>query len=172
MTSYHTRRFAARAGLSLPNGLELREAPLWGRAASRTSSQCCSGSIPWDPELARGNCPAARVSAQSFSRIPAGKASPTFRTPAGSASARGCGKTPNSPIAFPLGTRIARLQSTLAPLPCQSAQALGDGSPPARLFTQSGEPLGGRRAFLLVRVPPTLRCDAWSWPFCRHANLR
>jgi hypothetical protein len=60
-------------------------------------------------------------------------------TPAGSAPARACAKTPKSPIAFPLEARIARLQSTLAPLPCQSAQALRDRSPPARLFTQSGE---------------------------------
>jgi hypothetical protein len=67
-------------------------------------------------------------------------------TQAGSAAARGCVKTPNSPIAFPLEARIARLQSTLAPLPCQSAQALRDRSPPARLFTQSGELLGGASA--------------------------
>ena len=58
------------------------------------------------------------------------------------AAARGCVKTPNSPIAFPLEARIARLQCTLAPLPSQSAQALSDRSPPARLFTQSGELLG------------------------------
>ena len=69
---------------------------------------------------------------------------PTFRTPAGSAAARGSAKTPKSRIAFPLEARIARLQSTLAPLPCQSAQALRDRSPPARLFTQCGELLGAR----------------------------
>jgi len=64
---------------------------------------------------------------------------PTFRTPAGSAPARGCVKTPKSRISFPLEARIARPQCTLAPLPGQSAQALRDRSPPARLFTQSGE---------------------------------
>ena len=64
--------------------------------------------------------------------------------PALSASApvRGCVKTPESRIAFPLEARIARLQCTLAPLPSQSAQASRDRSPPARLFTQSGEVLG------------------------------
>jgi hypothetical protein len=89
------------------------------------------------------SCPAARATAYPFSRTSAGRGSPTFRTPAGSAAARGCVKTPISRIAFPLEARIARLQSTLAPLPCQSAQALRDRSPPARLFTQSGELLCG-----------------------------
>ena len=70
---------------------------------------------------------------------------PTFRTPAGSAAARACAKTPKSRIAFPLEARIARLQSTLAPLPCQSAQAPRDRSPPARLLTQSGRLLGSAR---------------------------
>jgi len=63
-------------------------------------------------------------------------------------------KTPNSPIAFPLEARIAHLQSTLAPLPCQSAQAQRDRSPPARLFTQSGEllasPIGMAASSILL----------------------
>ena len=58
---------------------------------------------------------------------------PTFRTPAGSAAARACAETPKSRIAFPLTARVARLQSTLAPLPGQSVQALRDRSPPARV---------------------------------------
>jgi len=63
-----------------PNGLELRVASPEGiRAAS-----------PWDPELARGSCPAAQATAHSFSRILAGKAPLTFRTPAGSAAASCC----------------------------------------------------------------------------------
>ena len=53
-----------------PNGLELAQP---------------RGVSPWDPELARGSCPAARATLHPFSHIPAGKASPTFRTPAGSA---------------------------------------------------------------------------------------
>ena len=69
-----------------------------------------------------------------------------------SAPARGCVKTPKSPIAFPLQARIARLQCTLAPLPGQSAQALRDRSPPARLFTQSGEVLGGGCSHFATRV--------------------
>ena len=59
-------------------------------------------------------------------------------------------ETPKSRIAFPLQARIARLQSTLAPLPCQSAQAPRDRSPPARLFTQSGELLGAPIPSLLL----------------------
>ena len=58
------------------------------------------------------------------------------------AAKRGCLKAPKSRIAFPPEARIARLQSTLGPLPCQSAQALRDRPPPARVFTQSGELLG------------------------------
>ena len=69
------------------------------------------------------------------------------------AAARGCVKTPESRIAFPLEARIARLQSTLAPLPCQSAQALRDWSPPARLFTQSGEVLGIANPTSTTHVP-------------------
>ena len=72
----------------------------------------------------------------------AGQAPTRFRPPAESASARGCAKSPESRFAFPLEARIARLQSTLVPLLYQSAQALRDRSPPARLFTQSGELFG------------------------------
>jgi hypothetical protein len=60
-----------------------------------------------------------------------------------SSSERLC-EAQKSRIAFPLEARIARLQCTLAPLPGQSAQALRDRSPPARLFTQSGELFGSR----------------------------
>ena len=69
-----------------------------------------------------------------------------FRPPAESASARARAKSPESRIAFPLEASIARQQFAQAPHPCQFAQALRDRSPPARLFTQSGELLGGRNA--------------------------
>ena len=62
--------------------------------------------------------------------------------PAGSAAAGAFANTPKSPIAFPLKAGIARPQSALAPLPCQSAQALRERSPPAPPFTQSGGRLG------------------------------
>ena len=101
---------------------------------------------------------------------------PTFRTLAGSAAARGCVKTPNSPIAVPLEARIARLQSTLAPLRCQSAQALRDRSPPARLFIQSGELLAGQGGCdghrnLLGSRPPRkpLRNSVDCWSLVCHS---
>ena len=60
------------------------------------------------------------------------------------APARARAKSPESRIAFPLEASIARQQFAQAPHPCQFAQALRDRSPPARLFTQSGDMLGGK----------------------------
>ena len=64
------------------------------------------------------SCPAARATADPFSRILAGKASPTSHTPAGSAAARGCVKTPNSPIAFPLRPQEPGEHTRIAPTSC------------------------------------------------------
>jgi len=106
-----------------------------------------------------GNCPAAQATLRPLYGNLAGTTSSDFPHASrvsrrswclSRAAARGCVKTPKSPIAFPQEAGTARLQSTLAPLPCQSAQAPRDRSPPARLFTQSGEVLGG------ASVPTTL----------------
>ena len=45
---------------------------------ARTSSQRCSGASPWDHELARGSCPAARATSHLLSRNPAGKTRSVF----------------------------------------------------------------------------------------------
>ena len=118
------------------------------------------------PAFCAGSCPAARATA-SHSRTFWRARHPTLsvRQPGqpktqylrsgqvswclSRAAARACAETPKSQIAFPLTAGVARLQSTLAPLPRQSAQALRDRSPPARLFTQSGEVLGGWDALML-----------------------
>ena len=63
--------------------------------------------------------------------------------PAGSASARAHVKSPESRIAFPPTGLPARPRNELNPLHRDSAQAQRDRSPPVRLFTQSGELLGG-----------------------------
>jgi len=72
----------------------------------------------------------------------AGQTPPKAR-PAGSASARARVKSPESRIAFPPTGLPARPKNELNPLHRDSAQAQRDRSPPVRLFTQSGELLGG-----------------------------
>ena len=68
---------------------------------------------------------------------------PTLRTPAGSAAARGCVKTPNSPIAFPLRPQEPGEHTRIAPTSWFPQCHSWAGAPQARVFTQSGELLCG-----------------------------
>jgi hypothetical protein len=93
----------------------------WMTSFDFTAYRAGTSPIDYGRALPNGlelSCPAARASAHSLSRIPAGKASPTFRTPAGSAAARGCVKTPNSPIAFPLRPQEPGVHTPIAPTSC------------------------------------------------------
>ena len=74
---------------------------------------------------------------------PAKLLSTDSRAQAGSAPARACVKTPNSPIAFPLRPQEPGKHTRIAPILASLNAILGAGAPQARVFTQSVELLCG-----------------------------